>query len=51
MPELEMELVDRGKLNFGQSLLQFNVKKKIYANSSSQFDFKCLILDTASLRS
>ena len=46
MPELDIELVDWAKLNFDQ---EFNVKKKLYAKSSSQFDFKCWILDTASL--
>ena len=28
MPELEIRLVDVGELNFDQSFLQFNVKKK-----------------------
>ena len=41
MPELEIGLVEGGKLNFDQSFLQFNVNKKLYAKSSSQFDFKC----------
>ena len=41
MPELNIGLVDGGELNFDQSFLQFNVKKKIYAKSSSRFDFKC----------
>ena len=41
MPELDIRLVDGGELNFDQSFLQFNVKKKIYAKSSSRFDFKC----------
>ena len=41
MPKLEIGLADGGELNFDQSLLQFNVKKKIYAKSSSRFDFKC----------
>ena len=27
MPELGVELVDRGELNFNQSSLKFNVKK------------------------
>ena len=48
MPELEIGLVDGGELNFDQAFLQFNVKKKIYAKSS-QFDFKCWMLDTVSL--
>ena len=29
MPELEIGLVDGGRLNFNQSLLKFNVKKKM----------------------
>ena len=41
MPELDIGLVDGAKLNFDKSFLQFNVKKKLYAKSSSQFDFKC----------
>ena len=41
MPELDIKLVDRGELNFDQSFLQLNVKKKIYKKSSSRFDFKC----------
>ena len=28
MPELEIGLVDGGELNFNQSFLKFNVKKK-----------------------
>ena len=40
MPELEIGLVDGCKLNFNQSFLKFNVKKKIEAESYSQFDFK-----------
>ena len=40
MPELNIGLVDGGELNFDQSFLQFNVKKTIYAKSSSRFDFK-----------
>ena len=51
MPELDIGLVDGGELNFDQSFLQFNVKKKLYAKSSSRFGFKCWILDTASLSS
>ena len=41
MPELDIGLVDGGELNFDQSFLQFNVRKKIYAKSSSRFDCKC----------
>ena len=41
MPELEIELVDGGELNFNQSFLQVNVKKKIQVKSYSRFDFKC----------
>ena len=51
MPELEIGLADVSKLNFDQSFLQFNAKKKINANSSSRFEFKCWILNTASLNS
>ena len=40
MPELDIGLFDGGKLNFDQSSLQFNVKKEIYAKSSSRFDFQ-----------
>ena len=35
MPELEIGLVDEDKLNFNQSFLKFNVKKKIQAKSYS----------------
>ena len=49
MPEFEIGIVDGGELNFNQSFLRFNIKKKIYAKSYSWFDFKCWILDTASL--
>ena len=28
MPELQIEIVDGSKLNFNQSFLKFNVKKK-----------------------
>ena len=50
MPELEIGLVnDGGELNFNQSFLKFNVKKKTQAKSYSRFDFKSWILDTASL--
>ena len=42
MPELEIGLLSDGnELNFDQSFLQFNAKKKIYAKSSSRFEFKC----------
>ena len=41
MSELGIGLVDGGELNFDQPFLQFNVKKKLYAKSSSRFDFKC----------
>ena len=51
MPELEIGLADEGELNFNQSFLKFNVKKKLQAKSYSQFDFKCWIVDTASLTS
>ena len=48
MPELEIGLVDGCELNFNQSFLKFNVKKKIEVESYSRFDFKCWILDTGS---
>ena len=41
MPVLDIGLVNGGELNFNQSFLLFNLKKKIYAKSSSQFGFKC----------
>ena len=37
MPELEIGLVDGGELNFDQSLLQFNVKKKSYCYNNANF--------------
>ena len=40
MPEIELGLVDGDKLNFDQSSLKFNVKKKIQAKSYYRFDFK-----------
>ena len=40
MPELDIGLVDGGELSFDQYFLQFNVKKKLYARSSSRFDSK-----------
>ena len=48
MPKLKIGLVDVSALNFDQSFLQFNAKKKINAKKSSQFEFKCGILKTAS---
>ena len=51
MPEIDIGLNDRGELNFDQSFLQLNVKKKIYTKSSSRFDFKSWILEAASLSS
>ena len=52
MPELEIGLIDGGKLNFNQSFLNFNVcKEKIKVKDYSQFDFKFWILDTANLSS
>ena len=41
MAQLQIWLFDESELNFGQSLLQFNVTKNVYAKSSSWFDFKC----------
>ena len=38
MPELKIGVVDMG---FNQSFLQFNVQRKKYVQSSSQFEFKC----------
>ena len=35
MPESEVGLVDGDELNFNQSFLQFNAKKKIQEKSSS----------------
>ena len=35
MPELDVRLVAGGEFNFDQPFLQFNVKKKINAKSSS----------------
>ena len=50
MPESEVGLVDGGELNFNQFFVQFNVRKKIQA-TSSRFDFRCWILNTANLSS
>ena len=41
MPELKIGLADVSALNFDQSFLQFNAKKKITAKKSSRFEFKC----------
>ena len=41
MPEFDIGLDDGAKLNFDQSFLQPNLKKKLYAKSSTRFDFKC----------
>ena len=51
MPEPDIGLADGGELNFNQSFLHFNVKKKMQAKSSSRFDFKCWILETARVSS
>ena len=40
MLELDIGLVDGAKLNFDQSFLQFDVKKKLQAKSSTRFDSK-----------
>ena len=40
MSELEIGLADGGELNFNQSFLKFNVKKKIQAKNYFRFDFK-----------
>ena len=39
MPEFEIGF-DVNDVNFDQSFLQFNVKKKINAKKSSRFEFK-----------
>ena len=49
MPELKIGLAYVSALNFDQSFLQFNAKKKINAKKSSQFEFKSWILKTGSL--
>ena len=41
MPELRIELIDGGELNFDNYFLQFIGKKKIYAKNPSRFVFKC----------
>ena len=51
MPELELGLIDGDELNFTQSFLKFNVKKKDTGEKFSRFDFKWWILDTDSLSS
>ena len=50
MPELEIGLLDGCELSFNPSFLNFNVKKKIEVESYSQFDFKCWILGSGSLK-
>ena len=49
IPELKIGLADVSALNFDQSFLQYNAKKKKNAKKSSRFEFKCLILKTAGL--
>ena len=49
MPGLKTGLTDVSTLNFDQSFLHFNAKKKINAKKSSRFEFKCWILKTGSL--
>ena len=46
MPELDIGLVDGAELNIDQSFLHFNVKKKLYAKSSSRFHLNTWILNT-----
>ena len=41
MPELKIGFADVSALNSDQYFLQFNAKKKINVNKSSQFEFKC----------
>ena len=47
--ELKIGLAYVSALNFDKSFLQFNAKKKINANKSSRFEFKCWLLKTGSL--
>ena len=49
MPGLKIGLADVSALNFDQSFLQLNAKKKINAKKSARFEFWCWILETASL--
>ena len=49
MAELKVGLADVSTLNFDQSFLQFNAKKKISAKETSQFEFKCWILKAVSI--
>ena len=49
MPELKIRLANVSALYFDQSFLQFNAKKKINAKKSSRFEFKCCIIEIASL--
>ena len=51
MPEREIWLAEESKLNFDQSFLQLNTKKKINGRSCSRFEFKYWILNTANLNS
>ena len=51
MPELDIGHADEDKLNFDQSSLQFDVKKKTYAKSSSRFGCKCWVQGTGSFGS
>ena len=39
--DFKIGLADVRALNFDQSFLQFNAKKKINAKKSSRFEFKC----------
>ena len=41
MPELKIRLAYVNALNFDQSFLQFNAKKKLNDKKSSPFEFKC----------
>ena len=45
MPELEIGLVDGCELNFNQSFLKFNVKKKIEVESYSRLIFHNIIFE------
>ena len=47
--ERKIGIADGSALNFDQSFLQFNAKRKTNAKKSSRFEFKCWILKTGSL--
>ena len=41
MPELEIELIHGGELDFDKFYLQFNAEKRIHVKSFYRFEFKC----------